>query len=51
MVFFLQQVIVSAEREEDDNLLKSLIDLVECVPKFIKHQLDMFFSLSFKVNL
>ena len=39
----------SIERSEDDSALKSIIDLAESCPKFLRPQLDQLFAACIKV--
>ena len=39
----------SIERSEDDSALKSIIDLAESCPKFLRPQLDQLFGACIKV--
>jgi hypothetical protein len=41
----------SIEKEEDDTLLKCLIDTCESAPKFLRPQLDHILDLCMKVSL
>ena len=46
----LQGIAESIEQQEDDALLKSLIDLAESAPKFLRSQLEAIVNLCMKVR-
>ena len=46
----LSAVAQSAQAQEDDTLLKCLVDLAENTPKYLRHQLEAVFNLCLKVR-
>nr|CAD7200081.1 unnamed protein product [Timema douglasi] len=46
---FMQVVLESVEKQDDDALLKCLIDLSETTPKFLRMQLDAILELCMKI--
>ena len=49
MYFFFQSVAESAAKQDDDSMLKCLIDLAENCPKYLRHQLEAVINLCMKV--
>jgi hypothetical protein len=45
----LNTVAQSSESQDDDTLLKCLVDLAENTPKFLRHQLEAVFNLCLKI--
>jgi hypothetical protein len=48
--FVFKVIAESIEKEEDDTLLKCLIDTSESAPKFLRPQLDHILDLCMKVS-
>jgi len=49
-VTFFQVTAESIEKQDDDTLLKCLIDVCESAPKFLRPQLDHILDLCMKVS-
>jgi hypothetical protein len=49
-MMFCQVTAESIEKQEDDTLLKCLIDISESAPKFLRPQLDQILNLCMKVS-
>lgn len=49
--FFLQVVVQSIEKSDDDSALKVLIELAESAPKFLRPQLEPIFQVCIKVSV
>ncbi len=48
-IFIFQSVAESAAKQDDDSMLKCLIDLAENCPKYLRHQLEAVINLCMKV--
>ena len=44
----MQVTVQSVEKQDDESCLKSLIDISEAMPKFLRPQLDQIFQLCLK---